>query len=113
MYMIAFTFHPAEYDETFHNLNAQIDQVALETPGYSGQESWKSAVGTKVNATYYWDNLERLQPFSRHPIHLEAKRQYTRWYNSHQIMISEVIRSYGDGRYEHFTPNQRPSNSST
>jgi heme-degrading monooxygenase HmoA len=112
MYMIAFLFHPGEYDETFHNLNAQIDQVALETPGYIGQESWKSADGTKVNATYYWDNLENLQAFSRDPIHLEAKRQYARWYNGYQIVISEVIRSFGDGRYDHFTPNQRHSNPS-
>jgi heme-degrading monooxygenase HmoA len=107
MHIIAFLYHPGEYDETFHNLNAQIDAVALETPGYIGQESWKSADGSKVNASYYWDNLEALQTFSRHPIHLEAKRQYARWYNGYQIVISEVVRSYGDGKYEHFTPSAR------
>ena len=105
MYMIAFLFLPGEYDETFHTLDAQIDAAALETPGYLGQESWQSLDGLKVNATYYWDNLENLQTFSRHPVHLEAKRQYARWYNGYQIVISEVIRSYGDGRYEHFTEN--------
>ena len=48
-----------------------------------------------------------MQAFSQHPHHLEAKRQYARWYKGFHIVISEVLRSYGDGAFAHLTPNNR------
>ena len=51
--------------------------------------------------------LEALREFSAHPSHLEAKRQYQRWYRGYHIVIAEIVRSYGDDAIEHFTPNQR------
>jgi hypothetical protein len=42
---------------------------------------------------------------SSHPTHVEAKREYAKWYRGYQIIIAEVVRSYGDGALEHFTPN--------
>jgi hypothetical protein len=47
--------------------------------------------------------METLRTFSIHPIHKEAKKQYARWYKGYQIVISEVIRSYGDGNLHHIT----------
>ena len=107
MYSAAFIFEPGDYDDEFHRLNDLIDAAANATDGYLGAESWFSKDGKIVNATYYWDNLEALSTFSRHPQHLEAKRQYQRWYKSYHIVISEVVRSYGDGGMSHFTPNDR------
>ena len=107
MFTASFIYQPGEYDTDFHALNAEIDRIALATEGYLGQESWVSRDGAKANATYYWDNLECLREFSRHTTHLQAKRQYRRWYNGFHIVIAEVIRSYGDGQLEHITPNQR------
>lgn len=40
----------------------------------------------------------------------EAKRQYQQWYKGFHIVISEVIRSYGDGALDHITPNARQRN---
>ena len=31
------------------------------------------------------------------PQHLVAKREVKRWYKSYQILITEVVTSYGDG----------------
>ena len=45
--------------------------------------------------------------FSVHPTHQEAKRQYARWYKGYYIVVSEVIRSYGDDNFPHITPNRR------
>ena len=107
MYSAAFIFEPGVYDARFHELNALIDVAAKATPGYLGAESWRSPNGKVANATYYWESLEALKRFSSHPDHLEAKRQYSRWYDSFHIVISQVIRSYGDGVLEHITPNER------
>jgi heme-degrading monooxygenase HmoA len=105
MYSVSFIFEPGTYDARFHELNALIDAVARASAGYIGTESWRSADGKRVNATYYWASLEELREFSSHPQHIEAKRQYQRWYRGYHIVIAKVVRSYGDGMFDHFTPN--------
>lgn len=107
MFSAAFIFEPGEYDARFHELNALIDRAAKANPGYLGSESWISADGKTRNATYYWSSLEALQQFSRHPDHLEAKSLYQRWYRGYHIVVSQVVRSYGDGTLAHVTPNDR------
>lgn len=107
MYSAAFIWEPGEYDAEFHRLNALIEGVARSLPGYRGVESWQRADGGLRNATYYWDNLDTLKAFSTHPVHQEAKRQYARWYRGYHIVVSQVLRSYGDAAFEHITPNER------
>jgi len=107
MFIAAFIWEPGTYDAEFHRLNDIIDQVALALPGYLGVESWQNADGSRRCANYYWTDLESLRTFSTHPAHQEAKRQYAKWYKGYHIVISEVIRSYGDGAFEHISPNQR------
>ena len=107
MYSAAFIFKPGTYDDEFHRLNDLIDAAANATEGYLGAETWKSPDGEMFNAIYYWETLEALQKFSRHPTHLEAKKQYSRWYDGYHIVISEVLKSYGDNTIAHFTPNDR------
>jgi len=107
MYSAAFIFKPGTYDDEFHRLNGLIDAAAKATDGYLGAETWQSGDGKVLNATYYWESLEALKSFSHHPHHLEAKKQYSRWYNGYHIVVSEVIRSYGDETIPHFTPNDR------
>ena len=107
MYSAAFIFKPGTYDDEFHRLNDLIDAAANATAGYLGAETWKSPDGEMFNAIYYWETLEALQEFSRHPTHLEAKKQYSRWYDGYHIVISEVLKSYGDNTIAHLTPNDR------
>lgn len=108
MYSASFIWEPGTYDDEFHRLNSIIDDVATSLPGFLGVDSWQSADGARRNAIYYWDSLETLKTFSTHPAHLEAKKQYARWYKGYHIVVSEVLRSYGDARFPHITPkNQR------
>ena len=107
MYSAAFLFRPGTYDDEFHRLNALIDAAAKSNPGFIGAETWHSGDGKTLNATYYWTSLEDLKVFSRHPKHLEAKKQYSRWYDGYHIVVSEILKSYGDDTIEHFTPNDR------
>lgn len=80
MYSVAFIYEPGEHDAEFVRLNELIDQVARSKDGFLGAESWRSPDGKKSNATYYWATMDALKEFSSHPRHLEAKRQYSRWY---------------------------------
>jgi len=107
VYSAAFIFKPGDYDDEFHRLNDLIDKAAEANAGYLGAETWYSKDGKVLNATYYWESLDALKEFSRNPDHLEAKKQYSRWYDGYHIVVSEVIRSYGDETIDHFTPNDR------
>ena len=107
MYSASFIWEPGTYDAEFHRLNKVIDDVAQSLPGFLGVEAWQNADGSRRNATYFWDSLDTLRTFSSHPVHLEAKKQYARWYNGYHIVFSEVLRSYGDGHFAHITPNAR------
>lgn len=109
MYSAAFIFEPGLFDEKYYALDALIQAAAEATPGYLSQEVWKSGDGKRVNAIYYWSSLEALKVFSNHPKHLEAKRQYQQWYQGFHIVISQVLKSYGDGAFAHATPNERPN----
>ncbi len=104
MYCAAFIYQPGEYDSEFHRLNDLIQAAAEAMPSYLGAESWVSEDGKLKNATYYWSDLAALKEFAMNPSHLEAKRNYSRWYQGYHIVISEVIRSYGDGHFPHITP---------
>jgi len=110
MYCAAFIFEPGTYDERFLALDSQIEAAAQANPGYLGRETWQSEDGKRFNASYYWRDLAALEEFSRNPQHLEAKRDYQRWYKGFHIVISQVLRSYGDGTLHHITPNMRPAN---
>ena len=107
MYSASFIFKPGTYDDEFHRLNDLIDQAANATSGYLGAETWQSPDGSCLNAIYYWESLESLKEFAKNPHHLEAKKQYSRWYDGYHIVVSEIIRSYGDDTLPHFTPNDR------
>ncbi len=109
MFTAAFLFEPGVFDDRYFALDALIDAAAKATPGFLGQENWQSADGQRVNATYYWASESALQSFARHPKHVEAKAQYKQWYRSYQVVISQVIRAYGDGAMPHITQLFEPT----
>ncbi len=111
MFSAAFIFRPGIYDDEFHRLNRLIDDAAKATAGFLGSESWQSCDGKTLNATYYWESLDALQKFSRNANHLEAKQQVSKWYDGYHIVVSEVIRSYGDNTITHPTRNDRDKSS--
>ena len=113
MFSAAFIFRPGTYDDEFHRLNKLIDAAAKSTEGFLGSETWQSFDGKTINAVYYWESLEALKEFSGNPDHLEAKKQYSRWYDGYHIVVSEIVRSYGDNTIPHLTPNDRDRNSAS
>jgi heme-degrading monooxygenase HmoA len=107
MFSASFILEPGVFDQQFHDLDALIEAAAQATPGFLGYETLKSTDGKITHLIYYWETLAALKAFSSHPKHLEAKRQYQKWYKGFHIVISQILKSYGDGALDHFTPNQR------
>lgn len=45
--------------------------------------------------------MEALQALMQHPAHLQAKQAQSRWLKGYQVVIAQVLGSYGDGRIAH------------
>jgi heme-degrading monooxygenase HmoA len=96
MYSSTFIFAKRQFDERFHRLDQEIAAMAKGIPGYLGEETWENADTGLVCNVYYWDSLEALQKLVQHPRHLEAKAAQQNWLAGYQVVISQVIRTYGD-----------------
>ena len=96
-----FTFAPGAYDDEFHAMDTEIARIARSIPGYLGEESWENPATGQVSNVYYWESMEALQALMRHPTHIAAKDQQARWLNGYQVVIAQVLGTYGDGRMAH------------
>ena len=101
MYTSTFTFAKRDYDDQFHALDSVIAQTAKSIPGYLGEESWENPKTGLISNVYYWETLEALQRLIDHPAHIAAKQQQARWLDGYQIVIAQILRSYGDGGISH------------
>jgi heme-degrading monooxygenase HmoA len=98
MYSSTFIFAKKQYDEEFYRLDQAIAEAAKEIPGYLGEESWENPTTGLISNVYYWKTLESLQRLVQHPRHLEAKAAQSNWLDGYQVVISQVIKTYGDAR---------------
>ena len=101
MFTSTFTFAPGAYDDEFHALDARIAAIARAIPGYCGEEAWENAATGLVSNVYYWDSMEALQQLMSHPAHREAKQAQARWLKGYQVVIAQVLNTYGDGGIAH------------
>ena len=101
MYSSTFIFAKGEYDEQFHRLDQAIADVAKSIPGYLGEESWESQQTGLISNVYYWESMDALRQLMQHPRHLEAKGQQAKWLDGYQVIVSQVLKTYGDGKLSH------------
>lgn len=101
MYTATFTFAKGDYDADFFALDERIAAVARGIPGYLGEEAWENAATGLISNVYYWDSMEALQQLMGHPDHREAKQAQARWLKGYQVVVAEVVGSYGDGGIAH------------
>jgi heme-degrading monooxygenase HmoA len=107
MLSAAFIFVDGTLDDEFFRLDSQIEEAAKATDGYLGVERWVEPDGKKRNSTYYWRDDAALKAFANNPTHLEAKRQYQKWYDGFHVVISRIEKTYGDGALETILPDSR------
>jgi hypothetical protein len=108
VFLAQFKFAPGKYDEEFHTLDKAIGEYAESLPGYVGVERWISPDGLKRNSMYYFKDMETIQTFAKFPEHLDAKKQYAKWYDGYEVVISEIKASYGDGKIASVLNEKRP-----
>jgi heme-degrading monooxygenase HmoA len=96
MYSSTFIFAKKQFDDAFHRLDEEIAAAAKAVPGYLGEETWENPATGLVSNVYYWSSLEALQQLMQHPRHLEAKAAQHQWLAGYQVVISHVLRTYGD-----------------
>jgi len=99
-----FIFAKQQFDDDFHRLDEAIAEAARSTPGYLGEETWENTSTGLISNVYYWESLEALQLLMKHPKHLEAKSKQDKWLAGYQVVISEVIRMYGDTKLSRLLP---------
>lgn len=104
MFSSTFIFTKRQFDDEFHRLDHEIAEAARTAPGYLGEETWENATNGMVSNVYYWESLEALQALVNHPRHLEAKSKQSRWLAGYQVVISQVLRTYGDAQLTHLLP---------
>lgn len=104
MFSSTFIFAKRQFDDEFHRLDEAIAEVARSTPGYLGEESWENASTGLVSNVYYWESLEALQVLIEHPKHLEAKSKRDKWLAGHRVVVSQVVRLYGDTQLSSLLP---------
>ena len=98
-----FIFQPGTYDAEFHELDAKIEEAAAANPGFLGTDKWYSKDGTRTNSIYYFESMADLTKLGRVTEHRDAKGKVSRWYDGFQVVVTEVIASYGDGSIPHIT----------
>jgi heme-degrading monooxygenase HmoA len=103
MYSATFIFDKKQFDEQFYQLDKEIAEIAKQTSGYIGEEAWENNVTGLVSNVYYWQTIDGLHELMKHPKHLEAKAAQSNWLNGYQVIISQVLRAYGDGAILHPT----------
>ncbi len=101
MYSSTFIFATKQFDDDFHRLDQAIAAAAKNIPGYLGEETWENTVTGLVSNVYYWETLESLQVLMQHPTHLEAKAAQSKWLDGYQVIVAQVLRTYGDSRLGH------------
>lgn len=104
MFSSTFIFAKGQWDAEFHQLDEQIAAAARATPGYLGEECWENAATGLVCNVYYWDSLDALQLLMQHPTHLQAKAKQAQWLSGYQVVISQVLRTYGDAKLAGLLP---------
>ena len=98
MYSSTFIFATKQFDDAFHRLDQVIATAARSIDGYLGEEAWEDTARGLVSNVYYWRSLDALQALMSHPAHLEAKAAQAQWLDGYQVVVSQVLRSYGDGK---------------
>lgn len=99
MYSSTFIFLKKQFDDDFYQLDNAIAEAAKSIPGYLGEEAWENSSTGYVSTVYYWESLEALQALMQHPQHLQAKAQHDKWLDNYQVVISRVLKTYGNKEF--------------
>lgn len=109
MFAVQFIFSQATYDDEFDELDNAIDHFARNLPGHVGAEKWLSDDHATQNSIYYFHTRDALAELAGFPEHLRAKSKVSNWYSSYQVVVAEVLATYGNQTPPHLSTTETPS----
>jgi heme-degrading monooxygenase HmoA len=91
-YAVIFSSVRTSVSEDYAATADQMEQLAMQQPGYLGHESARNEIGITVS---YWESLEAIRNWKQQADHLVAQ-QYGRekWYEAYTTRICLVERDY-------------------
>lgn len=109
VYSSTFIFAKGQYDDEFYKLDEEIAAIARSIHGYIGEETWENPSNGLISNVYYWESMEALHQLVSHPKHREAKEKQSNWLAGYQVIISQVLRTYGDSKLADWLPKLSPA----
>lgn len=89
-YAVIFTSVRTEGDQGYAETARRMLELAQGMEGFLGVESARDGMGITVS---YWESLEAIKAWQRHPEHLAAqKRGREKWYASFTTRVCRVER---------------------
>lgn len=98
-YAVIFVSRKSTDLEGYEEMDELVMKLATEQPGYLGYEASGDLKGGIFIS--YWESMEAIDNWRKHPIHIQAKAKATQWYTYYHTIISKVEynRAYGNSSH--------------
>ena len=103
MISATFLFKQFASDPVFESLDQSIENFVTNHPEYLGRDQWSNQEKGILAVVYYFESEKGLEALKEFSDHKTAKLNHAQWYEGYQVIISQVIKSYGNGKLEHVT----------
>jgi heme-degrading monooxygenase HmoA len=80
-------------------LGERMYGLVSQVPGFISIKGYTGEDGEVTNLVEF-DSLASLEQWRDHPEHLAAKLRHSEFYESYQLQICDVLRTYGTGAKE-------------
>ncbi|TGM84060.1 hypothetical protein [Leptospira levettii] len=103
MISATFIFKQKSSDHEFDSLDQSIESFVIKHPEYLGRDQWSNEEKGTLAVVYYFQTENGLKALKDFSDHKSAKPQYHKWYEGYQVIVSQVLHTYGDGNLDHVT----------
>lgn len=91
-YAVIFTSKQKEHIDGYAEMASQMENLAMQQPGYLGIESARNKIGITVS---YWESLEAIKNWKQQSDHIIAQQKgRENWYSWYHVRICKVEREY-------------------
>jgi|TARA_B110000967_G_scaffold42852_1_gene42928 heme-degrading monooxygenase HmoA len=91
-YAVIFSSVRTNDNEGYAEMNALMNELALQQDGFLGMENASSEIGISIS---YWRDVEAIKHWKENLDHQKAQREgQKRWYSQYKVRIAKVERDY-------------------
>jgi heme-degrading monooxygenase HmoA len=87
-YAVIFSSQRTDISEGYAEMNARMEELVRDQPGYLGMEHARSEIGITIS---YWKDLESIDGWRKNMEHQQAKKLGRQlWYEGYRLRICKV-----------------------